>query len=257
MSRALILMYHSVDEPRSPVESRYCVRPNAFRAQMAEILRLGYQPIGVSDLASSIRDGRPPPTPSVAITFDDGFECFARNGLPVLEALHIPATVFAVAGLLGGTNTWMQERGWPARRLLNAGELREVQRQGVTVGCHSLSHVPLTQISEASLAAETLQAREVLSDALGSDVTLFAYPHGAQTERERQAVAVAGYLAACSTRSGFNGPGEDLFALRRIDIYGSDGVAAFRRKLQFGANRVGYRDLGRYYLHRFAARLHG
>lgn len=257
MSRALILMYHAIDEPRSPAEARYCVTPGAFRAQMAELVQLRYRPTSLLALVAALREGAPILPGTVVITFDDGFECFQRNALPVLSQFGIPATLFAVAGKLGESNTWMQSKGWPERRLLSADQLREMQAAGVTIGCHGLSHVPMNQCSVDELTAETSVARRLLCEALGSDVTLFAYPHGAQGERERQAVAAAGFLAACSTEPGFNPPDSDRFALRRIDVYGGDSLTAFRRKVLFGSNHISYGDLARYYVKRIYSRFHG
>jgi peptidoglycan/xylan/chitin deacetylase (PgdA/CDA1 family) len=214
-------------------------------------------PIPLSQLVDSLRAERTLPQNGVAVTFDDGFECFQRNALPVLTEFQIPATLFAVAGKLGATNTWMQAKGWPERRLMDANELRTVEAAGVTIGCHALTHTPLTKTSDAELIQETGDARRILRESVGADVTLFAYPHGALGDRERRAVADAGFVAACSTVPGFNSPHTDLFALRRIDVYGKDTLTSFRRKLQFGANRVTRGDLARYYLNRIASRFHG
>lgn len=257
VSRALILMYHAVDEPRSAAEARYCVTPTAFRAQMKDLLRTGHTPMALATLVRALKDGSPIPAHSFAISFDDGFECFKRNALPVLLELGIPATLFAVAGMLGRSNSWMQAKGWPERRLLDADELRAVQVTGVTIGCHGLSHAPMTSLSDPELFEETAGARRLLSDALGSEVTLFAYPHGAQGERERRAVADAGFEAACSTEPGFNRLDSALFALRRLDVYGTDDLAGFRRKIRFGANRFTNGDLVRYYINHFLTRFHG
>jgi peptidoglycan/xylan/chitin deacetylase (PgdA/CDA1 family) len=257
MNRALILMYHAIDIPRSAAEARYCVTPTAFREQMAHLVRSGQNLIPLPQLVDALKHEKTIPANSVVVTFDDGFECFLRNALPVLTEFGIPATMFAVAGKLGEANSWMQAKGWPEHRLMDAGELRAIQAAGVTIGCHALTHTPLTQISDSELVKETAEARHILSEAVDTDVTLFAYPHGAQGERERQAVANAGFVAACSTVSGFNRQPANLFALRRIDVYGSDTLTSFRRKLQFGANRVTPGDLARYYLNRIATRFHG
>jgi peptidoglycan/xylan/chitin deacetylase (PgdA/CDA1 family) len=256
MSRALILMYHAVDDPRSAAEARYCVSPGRFRAQMAYLADAGCARIPLTALVQVITAGDSFPANAVAVTFDDGFECFRSNALPVLTEFQIPATVFAVAGHLGDTNTWMQAKGWPVRRLMDRQALCEIQTVSVTIGCHALSHRPMTTLSAVALVEETAGARRILSDALGSNVSLFAYPYGEQGERERQAVAQAGFAAACGTQPGFNRRDTDLFALRRIDVYGSDNLADFRRKLEFGANRVTHGDLARYYLSRLTARIH-
>lgn len=256
MNRSLILMYHSVDTPRSPAEARYCVTPTAFREQMAWLSRSGKELIPLLELVQAIRQNKATPANGIVVTFDDGFECFQRNALPAISEFQIPVTLFAVAGKLGETNTWMLAKGWPERRLMSADELRSVNAAGITIGCHGLTHTPMPQTSDEDLKRETAEARQILRDALGCDIALFAYPHGAQSERERRAVADAGFIAACGTQSGFNGRGSNLFALRRIDVYGSDTLTDFRRKLEFGANRITWGDLARYYFSRTLGRFH-
>ncbi|MFA7317230.1 MAG: polysaccharide deacetylase family protein [Sulfuricella sp.] len=256
MNRALILMYHAIDEPRSAAEARFCVTPAAFHAQMAHLAGSGYTLISLAVLVNAIKSGNAIPVNSVVVTFDDGFECFRRNALPVLTEFRIPATLFAVAGLLGEKNFWMQAKDWPERRLMSTEDIRSIHGAGVTIGCHALTHMPMTTMSNAQLVEETAGARRILSDALNTDVCLFAYPHGAQGERERRAVADAGFIAACSTDPGFNRSQADLFALRRIDVYGDDSLSGFRRKLQFGANHVSLSDIARYYLNRIVSPFH-
>ena len=256
MSRVLILMYHAVDLPRSQAEARYCVTPTAFREQMAYLAESGKKLISLDNLVEAFRGSKHVPSDSIVVTFDDGFECFQRNALPVLSEFHIPATLFAVAGKLGETNSWMQTKGWAERRLMNGDELRSANAAGVAIGCHGFSHTRMTETTDAELKKETAVARQTLAEAIGRDVTLFAYPHGAEGERERKAVSDAGFIAACGTQSGFNGNESDLYALRRIDVYGSDTLMDFRRKLEFGANRVTHSDLARYYVKRILSRRH-
>ena len=44
----------------------------------------------------SLRERAPLRTDTVALTFDDGLECFFRNAYPVLKAHSFPATIFTV-----------------------------------------------------------------------------------------------------------------------------------------------------------------
>lgn len=257
MSGPLILMYHVVDRPLSEAEKRFCVTPEAFSAQMDALIHMGRRPIALPELVTMLKQGKPVPSASVAITFDDGFECFQRNALPVLRSRGIPSTLFAVAGLIGQTNTWMQKKGWPERRLMDATELRDVRSAGVTIGCHAYRHVKLPECSDGELVTETAGARARLSEVIGDEVDLFAFPHGAQGARERDAVSQAGFRAACSTVPGFVQREANLYSLCRIDVYGSDSVGHFRRKVQFGTNRFSGLDLARYYAKRLYSKING
>jgi peptidoglycan/xylan/chitin deacetylase (PgdA/CDA1 family) len=93
-----VLMYHRIASvERDPW--RLCVRPSSFRDQVRVMVEDG----GVTPLASlataggRLRHGRAP----FAITFDDGFADNVTTGLPILEALDAPATIFVVSGALG------------------------------------------------------------------------------------------------------------------------------------------------------------
>lgn len=258
MSRALILMYHAIDTPSTREEAGYCVPPAAFREQMAWLASSGLHVIGLGELVAALTgEGPPLRGDAVAISFDDGLECFARHALPVLAEYRIPATVFAVAGKLGEPADWTRAHGWPERRLMDATALRNLQHAGIEIGCHGLTHTRMTACDEAELRSETAEARRILRDATGADISLFAYPYGVCDAREQAAVKEAGFAAACSTRSGFAQGGDELFAMRRIEISANDNLKQFRRKIAFGANRVTHTDLARYYAQRIYDRLHG
>jgi hypothetical protein len=90
---------------------------------------------------------------------------------------------------------------------------------------------------------------------LGKEVAHFAYPYGLFNAEVREMVVRAGYRSACSTRAGFNRPGEDAFLLRRIDIAGTDKLWQFRQKLHHGSNQAARLQPLYYYAGRVAARL--
>ncbi|HCX34484.1 MAG TPA: polysaccharide deacetylase [Rhodocyclaceae bacterium] len=255
MNRALILMYHAVDEPRSAQEARFCVPPREFARQMHWLSASDYRPVSLETIVDCVEARRPVPDNAVAVTFDDGFADFREHALSILQQHDIRATLFAVEGLLDGINEWMHRRGFPSRALLSAGALRELGSAGITVGSHTLSHPRLTELSAGEAAREIRESKLRLEDLLGEPVRYFAYPYGLYDETVKRTVAEAGYRAACSTRPGFNRQDEDRFALRRIDVFGADALWQFRQKLRFGTNDATRLQPLRYYAGRAAARI--
>jgi peptidoglycan/xylan/chitin deacetylase (PgdA/CDA1 family) len=73
-----------------------------FEKQL-QYLRAYFQPMRLSDLIECLRDGRRPPSGSVVLTVDDGYDDFATHAYPLLEKYQMPATVFVVSGLLDRT----------------------------------------------------------------------------------------------------------------------------------------------------------
>lgn len=254
MSRALILMYHLIDEPKSDKEHRFCTPPSEFARQMAYLVRSGFTPLSLDQLLSCMDGASPYPVNPIHVTFDDGFVGVLSHALPILQRHNIPATLFALSGRLGETNDWMHARGFPSRPLLSGVQLRELAAGGVAIGSHTRTHPRLTELSIEEATHEIANSRENLESVLGQKVDYFAYPYGLFNPMLRDTVVAAGYRAACSTLSGFNRPEQDRFLLRRIDVFGTDRLWQFRQKLRFGTNETSRFLPLRYYADRVAAR---
>jgi peptidoglycan/xylan/chitin deacetylase (PgdA/CDA1 family) len=125
----------------------------------------------------------------------------------------------------------------------------------VTIGSHTSTHARLTELPATQVSRELSDSKRQLEDLLGKPVRYFAYPYGLFNPAVRDAAERSGYRAACSTRSGFNREGEDLFLLRRIDVFGSDALWHFKQKLRFGINEAMRTYPLRYYARRVASRL--
>ena len=248
-------MYHMVCETDDPKEKRYCCHPEAFRKQMACLKRAGYLVIGLDDLINSIKNCTTLPQKSIAITFDDGFVDNYDNSFPLLKAYGFPATMFVVRRLAGRTNEWMQEEGFPARKLLGWKELKEISENGITIGSHTTTHASLTDMDTESARHEISNSKSELEDSLGKPVHFFAYPYGRFNQQVEKVVVDTGYLGACSTRSGFNSEHANPFAIRRIEVYGTDTLWNFIWKLKFGTNEDNWALPLRYYYSRILDRL--
>jgi peptidoglycan/xylan/chitin deacetylase (PgdA/CDA1 family) len=185
----LVLMYHSIgDTADDPY--RVTVSPRRFAAQLALLARLGVRGVAMRELATPSR------RPRVGLTFDDGYRDFLTTALPLLRRHGFTATVFALAGRLGGDNGW--EASGPVKPLLTADELRAVAAAGMEVGSHGLLHRDLPGVSAADLRAETVDSRAILEDLLDAPVTGFCYPYGACGTREADAARDAGYQYAAA-----------------------------------------------------------
>jgi peptidoglycan/xylan/chitin deacetylase (PgdA/CDA1 family) len=254
MSGVLVLMYHQVDTPLSAQEQRFCTPPGEFAAQMQWLADAGYRAVAIDEVVDHVTGRVPLAEKSVHVTFDDGFVGVLEHALPTLKRLRMPATLFALPQRAGLTNDWMHSRGAPRRALLSAAQLRLLADEGMTIGSHTCTHARLTETSPDGARREIAESKQELESMLGRDVRHFAYPFGEFSETVREMVAHAGYHSACSTRSGFNRPGEDALLLRRIDIAGTDMHWQFRQKVQFGTNETSRLQPLSYYAWRLGTR---
>jgi len=229
-----ILMYHKVApvNPRATTKGHY-VSPRLFAKQMAMLATRGYVPISLSALQCGKVSEK-----SIVITFDDGYENFFTNALPVLVRHGFPATVFLVANAIGKTNRWDADLGDVEERLMCVSQIKEAMAVGAEFGSHTLDHADLAKVSKDEAWRQIDGSRKVLQDKLGTDISTFCYPYGHKTPEVRDMVPAAGYSLACSTEKGANTEDTDPFALKRVNVRRDTYVPILMYKLRRDVGRV-------------------
>jgi peptidoglycan/xylan/chitin deacetylase (PgdA/CDA1 family) len=222
-----ILCYHSVEPDW---ESPLAVRPEAF-AQQAAWLRRSRQVLPLQDALPRLDARGQLPGGTVALTFDDGFAALHEHVLPVLAREKLPATVFLVAQTLtpaGRPVDWVDTPGTGPLTTLTVDQVLEMQDAGVDFQSHSWAHHDLTGLSWEDCVRDLRQSRQFLSDVLGRQVTLLAYPRGLHDAGVRKAAAAAGYSHAFALPETAEDP-ED-YAIPRVGIYRGNGPLTVRVK---------------------------
>ncbi len=206
-----ILTYHSLD----PSGSAISVDPAVFRHQVEWLASGRVRVVPLPDLLRL-----PPTADAIALTFDDGFANFAEVAAPLLRDYSLPATLFVVAGHVGGTNAWGGRRDSrvPTLPLLGWADLSRLADQGVRLGGHTRTHPHLTRVGPEALRDELGGAAETIRAETGRRPEEFAYPYG----DVNQAVAAAAreiYTVGCTTELRWVRPVEDQLRLPRLDMY--------------------------------------
>lgn len=208
-----ILMYHTLDEQRSPI----ALSPAVFAWQMRWLAQNGYQVLALAHLIHLLKAKQPLPPRSLVLTFDDGFASLYTHAFPILTRYGFPATVFLVSEFCGRQNNWPDQplRSSPLP-LLNWAQIREMDRHGITFGAHTATHPWLDRCTPAELNTEICTAQLHLQDQLGHPLDLFAYPYGRYTQAAKTLVERT-YQGACATHLGMVNANSDPFALPRIE----------------------------------------
>lgn len=249
--RIPILMYHRVGEPDQPRDI-YCIRPEHFSAQMQALAQASWRAVSIEDFGAWRQGEKSLPENSFVLTFDDGFTGVHDFAAPVLKTLGWPATVFLVAGKLGGQSDWEDITGEPMlpHRLMDAPQLRRLSAQGFSLHSHSLLHHDLTTLETSALEQDLRDSRALIAEISGQAPVYLAYPYGRHNEAVRNAAQRAGFTTAFSVESGFNRPRESAYQVRRLDVFSTDTPAMLLRKIRLGTNDGSLTHLMRYYLHR-------
>jgi peptidoglycan/xylan/chitin deacetylase (PgdA/CDA1 family)/2-polyprenyl-3-methyl-5-hydroxy-6-metoxy-1,4-benzoquinol methylase len=225
-----ILMYHRIAPIGAQRTARYRVSPADFEKQLRFLKDSGYYTIRLEEWQSAVQAKKALSGQAILITFDDGYQDFLTYAWPLLERYGFSATVFLVGDQIGGVNEWDRLSGELAP-LLSWQEIHLLQSKGVEFGSHSMSHSPLTGLDLEQVVHEAICSRMTLSRGLGKPVTAFAYPYGDVDRVVQHLVGACGYTFAFSCRAGLAKFTNNLLALPRIEITGSDSLSGFVAKL--------------------------
>ncbi|MGH3521285.1 MAG: polysaccharide deacetylase family protein [Mycobacterium sp.] len=211
--RPPVLMYHSV-APYEQDPYLVTVHPARFEQQMRWLHRRGLRGTSMREMLAARREGTDQGL--VGLTFDDGYADFCEFALPALARFGFTATVFVIADLVGGSNSW--DVAGPRKPLMTAQEICYVAERGMEIGSHSRRHVSL--LSSGDLVTEVVESRTMLEEVTGGEITGFCYPYGHVDALTIDAVRAAGYQYGCAI---WRSPLTSLHALPRTYIGDRDG----------------------------------
>lgn len=165
----LVLYYHHVH----PTLNHYTsLKPDEFARSLDLVLQL----VGPA-LDPALLSAKPeaqPKTPTVLITFDDGYRDNIEYALPILEHFGVKAIFFVITGKVGQSS---RERD-PWKEHMTWDELRDIQKAGHIIGAHTISHSKLHELTTEEAQRETEQSILEISRRLGTTPVHFAYPYG-------------------------------------------------------------------------------
>ncbi|WP_406280262.1 polysaccharide deacetylase family protein [Embleya sp. NBC_00896] len=167
-------------------------------------------------------------TPSIVLTFDDGFADVYANAWPELRRRALPFTLYLATGCIGAEMRWEGSTGTSAGSpALTWGQITEMAESGLaTIGNHTRSHAR----PEVLTATELDDASDDIESRLGIRPAHFAYTWGIAVPDMEHALRCR-FRSAATGVLGRNLPGCDPIRLRRVPVRRTDPPAFFRAKL--------------------------
>jgi peptidoglycan/xylan/chitin deacetylase (PgdA/CDA1 family) len=217
-----VLMYHKVnDQPNN----RMSMPVSHFDQQMSQLKELGYVVVDLDAVLAYYVDGRALPEGAVLITFDDGYLDNLENAAPVLHRHGYPAVQFVPLAYVGDRQPLPHEEHLAAHGVLNPtvdwSQLVELERLGVRIESHGISHRPLADLELDEAAREIAISKLRLEEQLGRPVRAFSFVKGSEAHYKQvhlSLVRQAGYDVAFTAVSGANTPTSDPLQLRRYNV---------------------------------------
>ena len=205
---AVVFLYHRFGEGRHPTTN---ISVADFETHIEELAGGRYNVLPLPEIIAAIRDGRRLPPRTVGLSIDDGFASAYAVAWPRLAAAGLPFTLFVATDAIDGGGT----------DFMNWNQIREMARDGVTIGHHSASHGHLAGLDAPAFGDELARGTARMTAELGVAPTLLAYPFGETSRVQSETAAVSGFAAAFGQHSGVVHAAGDLFYLPRFSMTGS------------------------------------
>ena len=209
---AIVLMYHRINDQLPAGE--WVVPVAKFQEQMEWLAASGAKAV---------------------ITFDDGYRDNYENAYPVLKKLKLPAMIFLTTGYIGTLKKRPRYKDTPWRRdYLNWREVKEMAKNGISFGAHTISHPHLSQLGYEEQKKEIVD----ILVAIGPNVPMaqasgkiFSYPYGEYNSDTVKILKKLGIKMAFTVKPGVWRKGDDPLKIKRIGISGLDSLAKFKAKI--------------------------
>jgi hypothetical protein len=159
--RELVITFHGLGDPPPHVptgERPYWCSPDIF----ADFLNR------ISELKASSTALK------ISITFDDGNASDFLIALPELAKRQLTATFFVCAGRIGEDH------------YLDASMIRELVSSNMNLGSHGMFHRAWPGLPAREFEIEIVDARKIIEDVIGQEVTSAAVPFGLYNRRVLQ-----------------------------------------------------------------------
>ncbi len=230
--RLSVLCYHRVNDL---LRDNVSLPARQFDQQM-EFIRSRYQIVSVADIVAERLD-RSSARPIVAVTFDDGYRDNYENAAPILAKHKIPATFFISTGMIGtdvGFRHDHDQLGFSVPTL-NWDQVQEMSSYGFEIGAHTVHHVNLAKVDEATAREELVLSRDAIRQRTGAAGVPFAYCFGGRndiTQDRLQLVKNLGFTCCFSTFGGTNEGPIDLFGIKRFGVNSAISTLALQARIE-------------------------
>ena len=186
----------------------------------------------------------------LSLTFDDGYQNWVDQALPVLSELNLPAVFFVCSGIVGLEKNSADQfvrhrlrRNQCLQTLTHNGFVELAKYPLIEIGGHTRDHCDLGgNLSDKDFEEQIFLDRIQLQNWSGKKVKWFAYPFGATRNCSlisQKVVASAGYDAAFTIESKRVLPGQNLFLVGRDALSPDTPINEWQNRLAGGRELYG------------------
>ena len=246
-----VIQYQNVSA--TPHLNKLWISVGAFQEQTQHYVESDFRFLSIDEALDfmerkkTVTDGRP-----ISLTFDNGYQDFQENILPILSKHQWPATLLINPSRVGKS----AEMETTKVEYLSWNRLREMTKNNITIGAYEDDHWNINKISQEAVRDHIISYKKMLEDELGVEIRHFGVKEGVPSRSIRDLLVSEGYrafLTQCPTNRR-----PDLYSVGRIQV-DDDDFNIFLTKISktylFFKDKRSWKYMRKYRLDRLAHRV--
>ena len=202
---AVIFMYHKFGVSKYPSTN---VSIEQLNSHIEEFRKQKYAMKSIDFIIDSILNDSEMPENVIGITVDDADKSFLTVGWPKFKENNIPVTLFVNTSTISNNS----------KSYLNWNQIRQLKKEGVTIGAHSHSHFHMPDLSIEEVVKEIETSNKIFLNELGEVPRLFAYPYGEASNEIIKLLKKYSFKVAFGQHSGVVNETSNMFYLPRFSL---------------------------------------
>ena len=216
-------MYHKFDNAQYPSTN---ITLDQFNAHLEEFSQKKYNILSLEYILDTIINDGNLPQKTIGISVDDADISFLEVAWPKFKEKKIPVTLFV------NTSTIVKNN----KNYLNWEQIRQLVKEGVTIGAHSHYHRHSPTLSLIEIKKDIEESNKIFLKELGKIPSLFAYPYGEADKRMMSLLKDYKFKVAFGQHSGVINETSNLYYLPRFSLNERYGNID---RVKFAANTKG------------------
>lgn len=190
-SAAVVFVYQRIGEENAPAGSNLSFE--LFQEHIKFLKREGYAVRPLGQIIEDLKNKRPLPDKTVALTFDGAYRQTMEKVIPVLETSGFPFTVFVSSDLVDeGKSTHYD---W--------NDIKKLQKnKDVEIGAMPSAYVHMASLTEEQILLMINKSVSKFRENLGEAPVLFSYPHGEKNKNINKNIQKYGFKAFFGLHNG-------------------------------------------------------
>ena len=183
-----------------------------------------YKVVPLEYILKKIKNNKVIPDKWIALTIDDSYKSFYKNGFKIFKKYNYPFTLFVY---VEATNRHFGD-------FMSWDEIKEVNKFG-SIGLHSYAHPRLLNLTKKEIINDTQKGIKIFKDNMGYSPKYYAYPYGEYDDRVKRVITQFGFIAIFNQNIGTVDKTSNIYDLNRIALVGDVKI---KEKLKYKTLKV-------------------